>query len=198
MPWLFLRFRKEMSRSHAYSYRSGTLSVETPDMLTGDLQTQRHCCPSARRPSAGARKSGNIPSALWCILINVAAQFVKVLLCLLFPAVLRIPGPDPRGSRMPSNQESVVPLEERLRCDGNLSVSLCSVQRYQARHQLTGPECTQIWNSDQSGRIGPEMRAGSAQLRRRLRLRLHQAHWQGLLVPRHSPNSAVPIATCCY
>ena len=191
MPWLFLRFRKEMSRSHAYSYRSGTLSVETPDMLTGDLQTQRHCCPSARRPSAGARKSGNIPSALWCILINVAAQFVKVLLCLLFPAVLRIPGPDPRGSRMPSNQESVVPLEERLRCDGNLSVSLCSVQRYQARHQLTGPACTQIWNSDQSGRIGPKMRAGSAQLRQRLRLTLHQA--QGLLVPRHSPKSAVPI-----
>jgi hypothetical protein len=36
------------------------------------------------------------------------------------------------------------------------------------------------------------MRAGSAQLRQRLRLRLHQAHWQGLLVPRHSPNSAVP------
>jgi len=127
------------------------------------------------------------------LLRNVAAQFVKVLLCLLFPAVLRIPGPDPRGSRMPSNQESVVPLEERLRCDGNLSVSLCSVQRCQARHQLTGPACTQIWNSDQSGRIGPEMRAGSAQLRQRLRLRLHQAHWQGLLVPHHSPNSAVPI-----
>ncbi len=129
------------------------------------------------------------------LLINVVAQFDKVLLCLLFPAILQIPGRIREGLAYPpaSSEVSVVHLEEHWRCDGNVSVSLCSLQRYQARHQLTGPSCTQIWNSDQSGRIGPEMRAGSAQLRQRLRLRLHQAHWQGLLEPRHSPKSAVPI-----
>jgi hypothetical protein len=98
-----------------------------------------------------------------------------------------------RSARVPHalQPSSVVHLEERLRCNGNVSVSLCPLRRYKGRHQLKGPACTQIRNSDQSGRIGPETRAGLAQLRQRLRLRLHQA--QGLLVPRHSPKSAVPM-----
>lgn len=129
------------------------------------------------------------------LLINVAAQFVKVLLCLLFPAILRIPGPDPPGSRMPSSQESVVHPEERLRCDGNVSVSLCSLQRYQARHQLTGPACTQIWNSDQSGRIGPEMRAGSGQRDRDCGS--HCTKPKGCSCPATRLNPLYPLATRC-
>jgi hypothetical protein len=36
----------------------------------------------------------------------------EVRLCLLFPAILQIPGPDPRGSHMPSSHVSAVHLEE--------------------------------------------------------------------------------------
>jgi hypothetical protein len=49
-----------------------------------------------------------VHSVYQMLLRNVVAQIVKVPLCLLFPAILQIPGPDPRGSCMPSSLQPSV------------------------------------------------------------------------------------------
>ena len=54
-----------------------------------------------------------VHSVYQMLLINVVAQFVKVLLCLQnkipkIPAILQIPGPDPRGSCIPSSLQPSV------------------------------------------------------------------------------------------
>ena len=49
-----------------------------------------------------------VHSVYQMLLINVVAQFDKVLLCLLFPAIFAIPGPDPGGSCIPSSLQPSV------------------------------------------------------------------------------------------